>query len=64
MDVVLFCLRNLNWIDLDSDGQICNVFGIDLLKKLTLESPGSDGQICNGFGIDLLKKSTLESTGF
>ena len=64
MDLVLICLRNWLWRALGSDGQICNGFGIDLLKKLTLERLGSDGQIiCNGFGIDLLKKLTPESPG-
>ena len=38
MDLVLVCLRNCLWRALGSDGQICNGFGIDLLKKFNPES--------------------------
>ena len=41
MDLALICLRNLLWRAHGSDGQICNGFGIDLLKKLTLAHPGN-----------------------
>ena len=40
MDLILICFRNLLWRALGSEGQICNGFAIDLLKKLTLKSSG------------------------